>query len=177
MFVVVAVVGVLVLIASFVLDDVLDGLLPESEWLTGPAIGAFLAAFGIIGWMLQRGGDAPRWLAASAGVAGGVALGAVTVRLARALMRSPTDPAPRTSDLVGASGRVVTAVVAGGAGEVLVARSGQPVKLTATARTDLPVGTEVVVVDVHSPTKVVVEAAAAFWAPSRPADEGRNPLP
>lgn len=175
MFVVVALIGVLVLVASFVVDDVLDGLLPESEWLTGPAIGAFLAAFGIVGWTLERGVDAPRWLAASAGAAGGILLGAATVRMARALMRSPTDPAPRTADLVGSAGRVVTAVRAGGAGEVLVVRSGQPAKLTATAETELPVGTEVVVVAVHSPTKVVVQSAAAFWAPSRPVDEGRNP--
>lgn len=170
-----ALVGVLVLVASFVVDDALDGLLPESEWLTGPALGAFLAAFGIVGWMLERGVDAPRWSAASAGVVGGVVLGALTVRVARALMHSPTDPAPRTTDLVGAGGRVVTAVRAGGAGEVLVVRSGQPAKLMATAETELPVGTEVVVVAVHSPTKVVVQSAAAFWAPSRPADEGRNP--
>jgi membrane protein implicated in regulation of membrane protease activity len=164
MFVLVAGVGAVLLALSFVFEDALDALLPESDWLTGPAVGAFLGAFGIVGWMTESGAGASRPVAVAVGTAAGLAMGAFTVRLAAVLMRSPTDPAPRTADLVGSTGRVVTAVKAGGTGEVLVSRGGQPTKLTATAAAALAVGTDVVVIGVESPTKVVVEAATEFWA-------------
>jgi membrane protein implicated in regulation of membrane protease activity len=158
MFVAVGVVGALLLVVTLLFDDALDGVMPESEWISGPAIGAFLAAFGLFGWMATAGLDAPSGIAALAGVGGGLALGAATVRVGAALLHSPTDPTPRTSDLVGAQGKVVTTVRAGGVGEVLVPLAGQPTKLTATATTELGVGTPVVVVAVESPTKVVVRS-------------------
>jgi hypothetical protein len=57
----------------------------------------------------------------------------------------------------------VTPVRAGGTGEVLVRLGGQPVKLSATADEDLPLGTESVVVAVESATRVKVESAVRFW--------------
>jgi len=61
---------------------------------------------------------------------------------------------------------VVTPVPAGGVGEVLVRLAGQPVKLAATADEDLARGAESVVIDTLSPTRVVVQSAARFWARS-----------
>jgi hypothetical protein len=54
-------------------------------------------------------------------------------------------------------------VRAGGTGEVLVRLAGQPVKLAATADEDLERGTDTVVVDVVSATRVRIESATRFW--------------
>jgi len=166
MFIAVGLVGVLLLVIFLVLDDVLDGILPDVDWISGPVIGAFLAAFGLFGWVVTEGFDAPAPVAVAAGVAGGIGLGWFAYRFARLLHDSPTDATPSTSMLVGREARIVTPVVAGGSGEVLVVLGGQPMKLTATADDDLAVGTTVVVVDVQSATKVVVQAAERFWASS-----------
>lgn len=163
MFVAVAIIGFVLLGVFLVFDDVLDSILPESEWLSGPALAAFLASFGIVGWMLQEGTSAPFWVALLGGLAAGLALGYLTFRLARLLMHSPTDEAPQTGRLVGAHGTVVTPVRAGGLGEVLIRSAGQPTKLTATADADLEVGASVVVVEVLSDTKVNVERSDEFW--------------
>lgn len=163
MFVVVGVIGAVLLVAFLLLDDVLDGILPDSEWISGPAIAAFLAAFGLFGWVAEEGFDASRPVAAIVGVAGGIALGWLAYRLARALLDSPTDATPTTAALVGQQARVVTPVRAGGTGEVLVRLGGQPVKLSATAAKDLPRGADAVVVSVESATRVHIESSDDFW--------------
>jgi hypothetical protein len=164
MFVAAGLLGALLLVVFLLFDDVLDGILPDADWISGPAIAAFLAAFGLFGWVAQEGFDAPTGAAVAVGVAGGLGLGWFAYKLSAALMDSPTDETPRTVTLVGKGGRVVTAVTAGRVGEVLVRLGGQPVKLSATAAESLPVGTDVVVVAVESDTKVVVESAHRFWA-------------
>jgi len=167
MFVVVGLVGAVLLLLFLFLDDVLDGILPDADWISGPAIGAFLAAFGLFGWVAQEGFDLPTPAAAVVGVAGGIGLGYFTFRLSRALFHSPTDATPTMASLVGQQAKVVTPVRAGGTGEVLVRLGGQPVKLSATAAEDLPRGTDSVVIAVESSTRVVVEAADRFWALDR----------
>lgn len=163
MFVAVGAVGALLLVVFLIFDDVLDGLLPDADWISGPALAAFLAAFGLFGWVAQEGFDAPTGLAAAAGVVGGVALGWFAYRLSRALMHAPTDGTPTAAALVGQEAKVVTPVRAGGTGEVLVRLGGQPVKLSATADVDLPRGTQSVVVAVESATRVRIESADTFW--------------
>lgn len=167
MFIAAAILGTALLLASLFFDGLVEGLLPESEWISGPAVGAFFGAFGIVGWMVQSGLGASAPTAVGAGVVGGVVLGSLTFRIARVLMNSPTDSTPRTADLIGVAGRVVTGVRAGGLGEVLVVRGGIPTKLNATAASDLAVGAQVVVVAVASATKVVVEAADEFWSTTK----------
>lgn len=164
MFAVVGLIGAVLLVVFLIFDDVLDGILPDADWISGPALAAFLAAFGLFGWVAQEGFDAPGPVAGAAGVAGGLGLGWFAYRLSRALLHSPTDETPRTASLVGREARIVTSIVAGRVGEVIVRLGGQPVKLYATATEALPVGTEVVVIAVESDTKVVVEAAARFWS-------------
>lgn len=166
MFVVAGAVGAALLLVFLLFDDVLDGALPDTDWVSGPAIGAFLAAFGLFGWVSEAAFDAPCPVAATIGVAGGAGLGWFAVRLSKALLHSPTDATPTIGDLVGQTARVITPVRAGGIGEVLVQLGGQPVKITATSDEDLPLGTESVVIDVTSPTKVVVQSATRFWASS-----------
>jgi hypothetical protein len=163
-FVAVGVVGAVILVVSLILDDVFDAIIPDVGWISGPIIGAFAAAFGLVGWVAQETFDAPTGIAAMAGIAGGVCLGFFTARVAKALMRSPTDATPTTAALVGREGRVVTPVRAGGVGEVMTNLAGQPVKLSATAGVDLAVGAKVTVVSVQSATRVVVEPTESFWS-------------
>ena len=164
MFVVVGLVGALLLVAFLLLDDVVEGVIPDIDWISGPAIGAFLAAFGLFGWVATESFDASTPTASVVGVAGGIGLGYFAYWLAKVLHDGPTDPTPNASMLVGREGRIVTPVRAGGTGEIIVQLAGQPVKLTATADDDLPVGTAAVVVEVSSATKVIVQSADRFWA-------------
>lgn len=165
-FIVIGVIGVAILLLTVLFDDVLDAVLPESEWISGPVIGAFLAAFGLFGWGLDSGAGASRSVAVLGGIGGGIVLGYFTYRLARVLWAMPTDATPTTERTVGAEARVVTAIKAGATGEVVLRLGGQPVKYTATADIDVPTGASVVVVAVESNTKLRVEPAAQFWGTS-----------
>jgi membrane protein implicated in regulation of membrane protease activity len=161
-FLIVGALGVLLLSLSFVLDDVLDGVLPDDGWLSTPVLGAFLTATGFGAWLLDRAG-LPAAVALLGGTAAGVVLGWVAFRISRSLLHMATDATPTAGDLVGRPGRVVTPIPAAGIGEILVRMGGQPLKLTARADEAVPNGAEVVVVTVLSPTQVEVQSAARFW--------------
>lgn len=163
MFVAVGVVGAVLLVLFMVFDDVLDGVLPDVDWISGPVVGAFLAAFGLFGWTSMEAFDAPTGLAAVIGVGGGAAIGYGAYRLSKVLMDGPTDDTPTTTALVGREGRVVTGALPGRLGEVLVTIGGQPVKLSASCGHELVRGAAVVVIDVESATKVVVQPSDVFW--------------
>lgn len=172
MFVAVGLIGFVLLVAFLLFDDVLDGVLPDTDWISGPALGAFMSAFGLFGWVAQEGFDAPDAAAVAVGAAGGVALGWFAVRFSRALVDSPTDETPNTATLVGREGRVVTAITAGHAGEVLLRLGGQPIKMYATADDTVTVGTDVVVIAVTSDTRVRVQPTTQFWALDTPTTNG-----
>ena len=163
-FVVVGIVGAALLVVFLLFDDFLDGLLPDADWISGPVIGAFLAAFGIVGWTATASVDAPTWLASILGIAGGVAIGYGAYRASQALMHSPTDATPNAAALVGKEGRVVTGAPPGQLGEVLLTVGGQPVKLFAVCDDELVRGSTVVVIEAASATTVLVELADRFWA-------------
>lgn len=164
MFIVIGIVGALLLLSSLLFDDVIDGLVPDLDFISGPVIGAFLAAFGLFGWFATSGVGAPTLIALAAAAGGGVVFGGFTYKLTDALINQPTDGTPTTDSLVGQTARVVTPVRADGIGEVLVALGGASTKFTATADTDIGTGASVVVVAVESPTKVRVQSEAEFWA-------------
>ena len=164
MFIVIGIVGAVLLLSSLLFDDVIDGLVPDLDFISGPVIGAFLAAFGLFGWFATSGVDLPSLLAIVIALGGGVVFGGFTFKLTDALINQPTDGTPTTASLVGQTGRVVTPVRADGIGEVLVALGGASTKYTATSDSDLATGSSVVVVAVESPTKVRVQSEAEFWA-------------
>jgi membrane-bound ClpP family serine protease len=89
-------------------------------------------------------------------LAAGVILGGVTLVLVRSLMDMPTDATPRSADLVGSMGTVVTRIPEGGLGEISLVASGQRMKLNARAKGPIDSGRPIIVVDVTSPTSVVV---------------------
>ncbi len=163
-FVVVGIVGAALLLGSLLLDDLIDGLVPDLDFISGPVIGAGLAGFGLFGWFAESGLDGDAATAVALAVAGGLIIGFGTYRLTRALLHQPTDATPTTESLVGTSAQVVTAVNEGGTGEVIVTLGGATTKYTATSERYLAVGTPAVVVSVESATKVRVEAADDFWS-------------
>lgn len=164
MFVVIGVIGAVLLVSTLVFDDLIDELIPGLDFLSGPVLGAFLAAFGLFGWFLDDGVDSATGVAVIAAIGGGVLFGGLTFRLTRALMHQPTDATPTTASLVGRSGKVVTPIRANGLGEVLVTLGGASTKYTATAEADLATGIAVVVIAVESPTKVRVQTESEFWS-------------
>jgi membrane protein implicated in regulation of membrane protease activity len=156
-FVVLGVVGLLVVAVSAVLGDALDGVLEAVDlggWLSVPAVGGFLAAFGLAGAVAEPaigpGG------AAAVGTGAGAAVGVAVGGLTRWLARIRTDPTPRPTDLVGLIGVLLLPVHRNRLGRVRIAAHGQQFHLSARADEDIPAGTQVVVVQVVSPTAVVV---------------------
>jgi len=157
-FVLVGIVGAVLVVASLVLGDALDGLFDAVDLggglVTTPVIGGFLAAFGFGTALTRDALGTP--VAALVGVAAGAAFGGAAGLLTRALMRMRTDPTPRTADLVGRIGVILTPVPVSGYGQVRVEAHGQRLQLSARADEALVAGTQVVVVEVASPTAVVV---------------------
>ncbi len=178
MFVVIGVVGVVLLVLALLFDDVIDGLLPDSELLSLPVVATAMVAFGFGTAVLTGQAGWPLGAAAGGGAVLAMVGGAGAVRAGRAALDMATDATPTSKDLVGSTGRVVTPIVRGSIGEIVVRLGGQPVKLTASLLVEDPgasdtdsgdprpiaTGTEVVVVSVVSPTRVVVQEATRFWA-------------
>jgi len=160
LFLIVGAIGLLAALIGLVLGDVDLDLGPD--FLSLPVAAAFVGAVGFVGAaVVGAGGSTP--VALVAGIGAGLLLGFGMFRLARGLMHMPTDPATRPEDLLGRPGRVVTTVTADRYGEVLVELAGQRVKLGARSATDIATGTDVVVIEVLSPTSVHVEPADTFW--------------
>lgn len=154
-----AVIGFGMLLVGTVLGGVLDFDVDlEGDlgaWLSLPVIGAFLAAFGVGGLLISSATDDAALPSLAGGAAAGIALGWVAARLTRAFVDMPTDAAPTSRDYMGQIGRIVTPIGAG-RGEVMLRIGGSPRKLTAAAEGEIPLGTEVVVIEVLSSSAVRV---------------------
>lgn len=167
-FVVIGCIGLLVVIASLVLGDLLEGLFDAvdvdagSGLFSAPVIGSALAAFGF-GAAVATSAGAVTGVAALLGVVGGAAFGGVALVITRALMHMPTDESVRLGDIVGKTATVVTRIPEGGFGEVTLIHLGQRLKLSARAEDAVAAGTSVVVTAVTSASSVLVEPEASFW--------------
>ncbi|MBP2585357.1 membrane protein implicated in regulation of membrane protease activity [Streptomyces sp. PvR006] len=153
--------GLIVLALSLVFDGVLesiggglDGIL--DGFLSLPVIAGFVSALGFTGAIATGAAGAGAVVATLTGIAAGALAGWATWRFSRALLRDGDAPAPRGEDLTGTSGAVVTAIPAGGYGEVLLHLAGQPVKYAAKAAAPVERGAEVWVESVLSATSVAV---------------------
>ena len=180
-FLVLGIVGVVLLLASLLLGDLFEGLFSFLDGLevdldagglfSLPVLAAFLAAFGLGGALAMSATDDTLAAGLVGGVLAGVLLGWIAWRVTRALLHMATDATPASGDLLGTQGKVVTPLRGHDLGEVLVRFGGQPVKLSARSDQELAVGEPVVVVEVVSPTSVLVESASTFWS----AQEGLDP--
>lgn len=144
-----------VLVAVGFFDGLDDALDLGSPWLSLPMVASFLAAFGFVAGAAV--GPLGIVFAVPAGIVAAVLFSVGFKALADAAMNMPTDVTDAQADLLASFGRIVTPPAPGRYGEVLLNRPAGPVKVACTADTPIPIGTEVVVVDVVSSTLVAVE--------------------
>ena len=123
----------------------------------------------------SRSGTATVLLALLVGLAVAVPLAWVAVRLSRAARDMPTTETLTRHHLAGAQGVVVSAVPAGGFGEVRLALAGQSLKYAARSDVPLPSGTPVYVVEALSETAVSVVSTAPDPLPDLLPDPGDTP--
>jgi hypothetical protein len=166
-FLAIGAVGVLVLLISLLVGELGElGLGDADGPFSVPAIAALLGGIGFGGAaavsLLPEGlPDAvAALLALAAGLVVAVPLAWGAVRLSRALTDMPTQETLTRSHLVGAQGVVLSAVPAGGFGEVRLALAGQHLKFSARSDAALPTGTPVYVVEALSDTAVEVVSTA-----------------
>jgi membrane protein implicated in regulation of membrane protease activity len=158
---IVGAVGVGLLLLSLLLGDFLDGVFDGLDFdggglLSTEVVGAFLGAFGFCGALLTSTTAATLPVAIAGGVVAGLLGAGIALFIVRTFLRMPTDATPRSTDLTGKLGRVVTRIPDGGLGEITVSHHGQRVKLSARSEQPIASGADVVIVDVLSPTSVLV---------------------
>jgi membrane protein implicated in regulation of membrane protease activity len=129
--------------------------------LSLPVISGFLGAFGFAGAIgaTLAGGHGVLAIAVGSvvGLVAAVPTAFLAGKLVHAAMNMATDATLSSADLVGASGVVITPVPEDGYGEVRLAVAGTVIKFNARAAQPLPRGTQVFVIEVPSPTSVLVE--------------------
>jgi membrane-bound ClpP family serine protease len=157
-------VGVGLLLISLLFGDLLDGVFEGFDIDTGgllstEVIGAFLGAFGFGGALLRNATTLSWTLSIGGGVVAGLVVGAIAFMIVRLVVDMPTDATPRSADLAGKIGRVVTRIPPDGLGEITVLHAGHRVKMNARAHEPIAYGTDVVIIDVLSPTAVLVAEA------------------
>ncbi|MCX5141344.1 MULTISPECIES: hypothetical protein [unclassified Streptomyces] len=154
--------GVVLLAVSLVFDGILEGLFGGvldglfNGLLSLPVIAGFVSMLGFGGAIVLGTTGAGTIAAAAAGALAGLVAAWLTWKFSQALMRDQTTATPRGEDLVGTAGSVVTAIPAGGYGEVLLRLGGQPVKLSAKSQVPVERGTEIWVEATLSTTSVSV---------------------
>jgi len=130
--------------------------------LSLPVISGFLGAFGFAGaaaaTLAGGHGTAALLIATVVGLLAAVPTAFLAGKLVDAAMNMATDGTLSSSDLLGTTGVIITPVPAGGYGEVRLAVAGTQIKFNARAAGPLALGTRVFVIEVPSPTSVLVEA-------------------
>lgn len=151
--------GAVLLVLSLIFDDLLDGLdLDTGGVLSTTTIGAFMASFGLVGYVSSNSGVSTG-LTGVLAVVTGLAIGALVVWLTRKLMSmSDTDVAVSSQELLGSVAIAVSRIEPGFTGEVSVRTSdGRRRRMNALANRVVAEGEEVIVTTVLSPTQVSVE--------------------
>jgi hypothetical protein len=158
-FLILGAVGLGLLVMSLLIGEVFGDLFgfDGGGFLSLPAIGAFLAAFGFGSALILYSTSADAGISALGGLGSGVVIGGIAGVFTRSLMNMPTDESVRSSDMVGITGTVVTRIPDDGLGEVSVSYLGQLMKLSARSSAAVSAGKQVTVTAVISPSAVVVE--------------------
>lgn len=158
-------VGGILLLLTVLLDDLLGGLLSflHLDFDFGgvtlmPLLLGFVSMFGVGGLFGTQLFDLGPGQASLLGIGFGIVGAGVVSLMFSFLRRAESPPAFSLAELVGQRGRVSVTIAAGRAGSVLLSYGGSTHDLTATADTDVPAGTLVVVTDVAGTTLVVKPA-------------------
>jgi membrane protein implicated in regulation of membrane protease activity len=164
-FIVIGAVGLVVVLASLVLGDIVDGLFDAFDVdfgggiFSAPVLGSFLAAFGFGAALIMFATGTNATLGALGGLASGAVVGGLALTMMRSLINMPTDDTPTTIGLEGSTGLVITRIPAEGYGEVTIRHHGTQHKYNARAGEALASGTQVRVTGVLSASAVLVEPA------------------
>ena len=161
-------VGIVLLTLSLVFGELFDGALGsfDSDWISGAAGSAFIAAFGFGGALVV--GSLGTALAVVVGIVTGGVFAWFAGWLVRVLRGSGTDETPGPQDAVGHEATVVTGIPTDGFGVITVRIGGHLLRFNATAEVALEAGTPAHVTGVLSPTAVSV-------APVHPVDALETP--
>jgi hypothetical protein len=154
--------GLAVILMSLILGEVVEGLFDAIELdaggiISGPALGAFLAAFGFGGALTLRATGGGVAAGVLGGAAAGVVVGGLAGLITRSVMRMPTDRTFRSDDLIGVVGTVITRIPQDGLGEITLTHVGHLTKLNARSSQSVQAGRQVVVTAVLSSSAVFVE--------------------
>ncbi|HYI57337.1 MAG TPA: hypothetical protein VEX66_04155 [Microlunatus sp.] len=157
-FLVIGSLGVVLLLVTLVVGDLLSGVLDAfgggADWMLG-AVAGFLGAFGFAG-AIVLGSSEGMVGAVLAGLAAGVVVGVLAAVATRHLQRGGDETTVRSSALVGLTGIVINDIPAQGYGEVSVVVAGHLTKLHARCPEPVPAGHAVTIDTVLSPTSVSV---------------------
>lgn len=169
-FLVIGGVGIALLLLALLVGDVLDGILGfdgidsistlSADLFSTAGVAGLLGGFGFVGALGLAVSDSLP-LAIVLGVAVGVGLGVGAGKLTAVLRRQDSGAAPRTGSLVGLEAEVITAIPAGGHGQVRVRRAGHTHTLNAKAAVELEAGARAWVSAVLTPTSVEVRPVDA----------------
>lgn len=153
-------VGIAVILLSLVVGDLLDGIFDAigGDFLSVASVGGFLGALGFGGAILLTLTNT-WWIAIGAGIVLGLLVGAAAFWLTMKLKANENLATVRTGGLVGHKGHVIHDIPDGGFGTIRVRAAGAPAQLNAKAAEPIPAGTLIQIVEVTSPTSVVVRFA------------------
>lgn len=155
-FLVIGALGVLLLLASLILGDILDGVFEfGGDLVSGSALAGFLGAFGFAGALALDATDSFAG-AVGIGLVAGLVIGGGVGLVSSRLQRGGDEANVRTADLVGRDATVVSAIPVEGYGEVTIVAAGHITKLNARAPGGLGAGTPVRITAVLSATSVAV---------------------
>jgi membrane protein implicated in regulation of membrane protease activity len=156
-FLVIGAAGILLLLLSLVVGDLLDGLLDfGGDLFSGAALAGFLGAFGF-GGAIAYDVDGNLTVAMLVGLAAGLVVGAGAGWVSLQLKKGGDESNVRTGDLTGQDAVVVSAIPDDGFGEVSIVVAGHITKLNARSSTARPAGTPVIITTILSATSVLVE--------------------
>ncbi|WP_026875718.1 hypothetical protein [Jiangella gansuensis] len=149
-------IGLGLLFVSLIAGEFLDGILDfGGGWFSGAAIAAFVSAFGFCA-ALAESSDLGTPATLALGIAAGALVAGLTGWLTRMLKNGATDETPRTTDVLGYDGVVVSSIPDSGFGVVSISVGGHLTRLNARALEPIESGSRVTVVGVLSPTAVSV---------------------
>ncbi len=166
-FIVIGGVGLLMLLVSLVLDDLLD---VGDGLISGTSLGAGLVAFGALGSIVKANGLATGWAYAAAVVFGVLVLFGVQAVVTR--LKESEDGGPVV--LTGVQGVVTATVTATGAGEVSLDDPRELERRLAWADTTIDAGTRIVVLE-QSGSRVKVAPVTPTTPPAGPAAPPATP--
>lgn len=162
LFLIIGFVGAGLLLLAILVGDLLDGLFHfdgfGGDFFSFAGLAGFVGALGFTGAIVLSVVD-NIMLAILGGVLVGTGVGALAAWLTMRLRDTTrdTDSTIRSQNVVGATGRVLHDIPAGGFGQVRVVVHGHPTQYNAKALEPIPAGNLIQVTAVLSPTAVMVK--------------------